>query len=215
MQVFVFILEIIGTIAFAISGAVVGLQKNMDIFGVSILGLTTATGGGVIRDLILGNFPPVAFKIPVYAITAICVSLVCFLPAVRRVLLDNKAFYNKVLLIADSAGLGLFAVIGVKIAMEAAVSKNLFMVVFVATMTAVGGGVMRDLLAGGVPFILVKYVYAVAALAGALLCALTWDLIGSNLSMVTGAVIVFTIRMLSVHYKWNLPKAQSTKTTSS
>ena len=161
-----FVLEIIGTVSFAISGAVVGLQKNMDVFGVSILGLTTATVGGVIRDLILGNFPPVAFRIPAYAITAICVSLVCFLPAVRKVVLSNKNFYNKVLLITDSAGLGLFAVIGVKIAMEAAVSRNLFMTVFVATMTAVGGGIMRDLLAGDVPFILMKHIYAVAAIAG-------------------------------------------------
>lgn len=209
MLVFVFVLEIIGTFSFAISGAVVGLQKNMDVFGVSILGLTTATGGGVIRDLILGNFPPVAFRIPAYAITAICVSLVCFLPAVRKVVLSNKNFYNKVLLITDSAGLGLFAVIGVKIAMEAAVSRNLFMTVFVATMTAVGGGIMRDLLAGDVPFILMKHIYAVAAIAGAVVCALCWDVLGNNLSMILGAAVVFAIRLLSAHYKWNLPRAQS------
>ena len=139
---------------------------------------------------------------------------VVFLPAVRRVLLDNKAFYNKVLLIADSAGLGLFAVIGVKIAMEAAVSKNLFMVVFVAINQRRGRRSNADLLAGGVPFILVKYICGCGFSRSAALRP-DMDLIGSNLSMVTGACDCVYHPYAVAHYKWNLPKAQSTKTTSS
>jgi uncharacterized membrane protein YeiH len=116
------------------------------------------------------------------------------------------------MLITDSAGLGLFAVIGVKIAFESSNNNNLFTAVFVGTITAVGGGVMRDLMAGGVPFILMKHIYACAAIAGALLCALTWDILGSTVSMAIGSSVVFAIRMLSAHYKWNLPKAHPTGT---
>ena len=78
--------EIIGTVAFAASGAIVALKKEMDIFGVAILGLFTAVGGGVIRDMILGNTPPAVFKDPVYALVAIITSVIIFLPSVRGLL---------------------------------------------------------------------------------------------------------------------------------
>ena len=80
------ILEFIGTVAFAASGAMVGLSKKMDIFGIAALGTVTAVGGGVIRDLVLGNTPPATFQNPVYALTAIAVSIILFVPAVRRFL---------------------------------------------------------------------------------------------------------------------------------
>ena len=83
-------LELIGTIAFAISGAVVAVHKGMDVFGVTILGLTTAVGGGVVRDLLLGNTPPVTFREPVYALTALAVSIVVFLKPVRTFLTGNQ-----------------------------------------------------------------------------------------------------------------------------
>ena len=85
-QTMLFIFEIVGTIAFAISGALIGLEKKMDIFGVAILGLTTATGGGIIRDVILGNTPPATFQNPTYAIVAILVSMLVFIPVVRRMI---------------------------------------------------------------------------------------------------------------------------------
>lgn len=82
MQTFIFILEIIGTIAFAASGAMTALKKDMDIFGVAILGLTTAVGGGAVRDIILGVNPPMMFQKPVYAFVAVIVSLIIFIPAI-------------------------------------------------------------------------------------------------------------------------------------
>lgn len=213
MGVFVLILEIIGTASFAASGAYVGIKKNMDLFGVSVLGLTAATGGGVIRDLLLGNFPPLVFKNPVYALSAIGVSLLCFVLAAKTKLFagggGNNAMH-RLILVADSAGLGLFAVIGVKVAAEAAGRPNFFMTVFVGTVTAVGGGVMRDLLAGGVPFIFMKHIYATSALAGALVCALGWNLFGNIVSMAAGACLVFSLRLLAAFYKWNLPKVKTT-----
>ena len=104
-----FIFEIIGTVAFAISGALMAIRKKMDIFGVAILGMTTAVAGGIIRDLILGITPPAAFVHPVYALTAIGVSLIMFIPAIRKAL----SHLGAVLLVMDSIGLAAFTVTGV------------------------------------------------------------------------------------------------------
>ena len=111
MSTFVLIFEILGTIAFALSGAMTGLKKEMDIFGVAILGLTTAVGGGILRDLVLGITPPTTFQKPVYALVAIVVSILAFLPGIRRQLTRRQAVYEKILLLMDSIGLGVFTVV--------------------------------------------------------------------------------------------------------
>ena len=115
MEHFLFVLEIIGTISFAVSGALTGLKKNMDIFGVCILGLTTAVGGGVIRDLILGNTPPNTFRNPVYAVLALAVSAVIFLKTVRNLLHRNPRWYDRIMLVMDSLGLGAFTTVGIQV----------------------------------------------------------------------------------------------------
>lgn len=90
MEQLFLILELVGTLAFAASGAITGLKKNMDVFGVCILGLTTAVGGGVIRDLLLGITPPGTFQDPIYAVVALLTSLVLFLPRIRRLLMWDQ-----------------------------------------------------------------------------------------------------------------------------
>ena len=179
MEQLFLILELVGTLAFAASGAITGLKKNMDVFGVCILGLTTAVGGGVIRDLLLGITPPGTFQDPIYAVVALLTSLVLFLPRIRRLLMWDQRLYDLVLLIMDSAGLGIFTVAGIRIAYEHAARPTLFLLVFVAVVTGVGGGVLRDQLAGDTPYIFVKHVYASASLAGAILCAGLWSRLGS------------------------------------
>ena len=145
MERLILIFEIIGTISFALTGAMTGLKKQMDIFGVCVLGVTTAVGGGIIRDLILGLTPPSAFRDPTSVLIAIAVSIIVFFPAVRRIFYRNKWLYEHVLLLADSAGLGIFTVCGARVAMEAGGGANRFLVTFVAALTGVGGGVLRDL----------------------------------------------------------------------
>lgn len=206
MQTFIFILEIIGTIAFAISGAMTALKKNMDIFGVAILGLTTAVGGGAVRDIILGITPPTMFKKPVYAAVAICVSIIVFIPAIRRLLTRNHALYDAMMLVMDSLGLGIFTVMGISTAYSVSEEFNLFLLIFVGVITGVGGGLMRDMMAGNTPYIFVKHIYACASLAGALVCALLWKPSGAAMAMFAGAVVVI-IRFLAAHFKWSLPKA--------
>ena len=92
-------LEIIGTIAFAISGALVGIEKKMDILGITILGVTTACGGGMIRDIVLGNTPPASFKDPKYITLAVIVSMIIFIPSLRDKLMKRKTLFDNVLLI--------------------------------------------------------------------------------------------------------------------
>ena len=170
MAVLMLIVELAGTMAFAVSGAMTGLSKRMDIFGVAILGLTTATGGGVLRDILLGSFPPMMFRDPIYAAFAVGTSIVIFLPFVRRLLARTKRIYTAILFFTDTFGLGIFTVVGVQAAYVAGY-ENAFLAIFVGTITGVGGGVLRDVLAGNTPYIFVKHVYASAAIAGAVICA--------------------------------------------
>lgn len=207
MELLVKLVELIGTVAFAVSGAMLACKKNMDLLGVCVLGLTTACGGGVLRDVMLGRLPPTMFQDPVYALTAIAVSLVIFLPTLRRLLLHNHRLYDLVLLLADSAGLGIFTVAGVSTTVGAGYGDNLFFAVFLGTLTGVGGGVIRDVMAGMPPYIFVKHIYACASLLGAVVCALLWNVTGRTVAMALGAVLVFAIRLLAAHFRWSLPKS--------
>ncbi len=206
MQTFVFILEMIGTVAFAVSGAMVALKKHMDVFGVAILGIVTAVGGGAIRDIILGITPPTMFEKPVYALVATCVSIVVFIPAIRRLLTRNHRVYEITMRVMDALGLGIFTVMGIDRAKTIG-EYNLFLLVFVGVITGVGGGLMRDMMAGNTPYIFVKHVYACASIAGALACAFLWEPLGGVTAMFIGAGLVLVIRLLAAHFKWSLPRA--------
>ena len=208
MERLILIFEIIGTISFALTGAMTGLKKQMDIFGVCVLGVTTAVGGGIIRDLILGLTPPSAFRDPTSVLIAIAVSIIVFFPAVRRIFYRNKWLYEHVLLLADSAGLGIFTVCGARVAMEAGDGANRFLVIFVAALTGVGGGVLRDLFAGDRPYIFVKHVYACAALLGAIAFAALKPLVGLDGATVIGFALIVVIRFCSARFHWSLPKAR-------
>ena len=206
MDVFMLILELVGTVAFAISGAMTGLRKGMDIFGVAILGLTTAVGGGVLRDILLGSLPPAMFQDPIYAVVAVATSILIFVPRIRRLLTANQRLYALLMLLTDTVGLGICAVVGVKAAFLSGHTSR-FLAVFVGTITGVGGGVLRDVFSGDTPYIFRKHIYACAAIAGALACALLWKPLGSTWAMLTGCVLVLAIRLLAAHYRWSLPKA--------
>ena len=207
MELLILVVELAGTMAFAASGAMTGMQKNMDIFGICILALTTAVGGGVTRDLILGNTPPATFRNPIYATVAIVTALVLFLPWVRHFLMRDPLLYERSMLILDTFGLGIFTVMGMRIAYETTPSPTLFLLVFVGVVTGVGGGVIRDMMAGDTPYIFVRHIYACASLAGALVCAALWGRLGELPAMLIGMAVVIFIRLLSAHYHWNLPKA--------
>ena len=207
MDKFIFILEMIGTVAFSISGAMTALKKHMDIFGVAILGLTTAVGGGAVRDIVLGITPPTMFLKPIYAMVAIVVSVIVFIPALRHALTKNARVYDIVMRVMDSSGLAIFTVMGISTAKGTEGEHGLFLLVFVGVITGVGGGLIRDMMAGNTPYIFVKHIYACASIVGAFVCALAWNYIGAVWSMFIGASLVFVIRLLAAHFKWSLPKS--------
>lgn len=204
----IFIMELIGTVAFASSGALTAFKQDMDIFGVNVLAIITAVGGGVIRDIVIGRIPPVMFQKPVYAIVAMITCNLLFLVFYcNRRLLENHFIvtYEKLMLILDAIGLGIFTVTGVSTGMASEYHSNTFLMLFLGVITGVGGGVMRDILAIQKPYILVKHVYACASLAGAILCTLLWS-IGSLPAMCIGAGAVVVIRVLAMVFRWNLPR---------
>lgn len=206
---FIFVMDILGTIAFAISGAMVAIEKKMDIFGVNILAITTATGGGVIRDLLIGRTPPVMFSNPLYVFIAILTANIVFsILFFYRKNFDKGfiAIYERILFWCDALGLAAFTVDGVAAGMEMKYAENLFLLVFLGTVTGVGGGVIRDILALKMPYIFVKHIYACASLLGALLAAVLWNVCGQNVAMLAGFGLTLIIRALAAYYKWNLPR---------
>ncbi len=204
----IFVLELIGTVAFAASGAMTGASKKMDIFGVCTLGVATAVGGGVIRDLILGRTPPATFSDPVYALVAIAVSVIVFIPAVRRFFAKNRALYDGVTLVMDAVGLGIFTVVGIQAARVSGHGEDIFLQLFVGVVTGVGGGILRDLFARDTPYIFVKHFYASASLIGAAVCLLLWRYAGQAPAIIGGALTVIVLRMIAAHFRWSLPKAK-------
>lgn len=209
-ELFIFIMEIIGTVAFASSGALLAIRKEMDLFGVCVLGVTTSVGGGVIRDLILGITPPHMFRSPVYTMIALGVSLFLFLLLyIRRNLMQGKfaAAYDRIMAVFDTVGLGIFTVVGINTAAKVCYKQN-FLLIFVGVVTGVGGGLLRDIMAQEKPYILTKHVYACASLAGALVCVYSRGIIGNLAAMMAGAAMVILVRLLAMHYRWNLPRVR-------
>ncbi|MEG1742232.1 MAG: trimeric intracellular cation channel family protein, partial [Acetivibrio sp.] len=172
------IIELIGIVAFAISGAMVGVQKKLDIFGIIVLGITTALGGGVIRDLLLGRVPPMMFQKPIYAILATVFSISTFIFAliVGEVKDNKKEFYNSIINFLDAVGLGVFAATSVNMVLVSNSEAGIFLSVFMGTITAVGGGILRDMMSNEIPLILKKRIYAIAAIIGSTVYYVLWNM---------------------------------------
>ena len=203
-----YIMEIMGTIAFAASGAMVGIRKRMDIFGVCVLGFVTACGGGMVRDVILGIAPPNVFRNPDYALVAVVTSMVVFAVIyVKRDVMDGsfKVVYDKTMLIMDTIGLAIFTVVGVNIGIQQGYLDKIFLLTFAGTITGVGGGLMRDVMADQPPYIFVKHIYASASVVGSLVCVYMYRAFGAVVSMVVSSAVILLIRYLAAHYHWNLP----------
>lgn len=200
--------ELIGTVAFSISGAIAGIKKEMDIFGVITLGLTTACGGGCIRDIILGITPPAVFQNPLFAAVSVLTSIIVFvIVSVRDFKTQKHRVYDFIMLLTDSVGLGIFSVIGVQTAYNAGYGDNIFLLTFVGMVTGAGGGVLRDIFSQEKPYIFVKHFYACASAIGSLICIILWKWSGGWRAMLLGAVTVVVLRLLAAYFHWKLPKS--------
>ena len=209
MQAFmVLLIELIGTVAFSISGAMVGIRKRMDIFGVLVLGVVTAVGGGMMRDVILGKTPS-AFLKPIYVEVAVISALIPFIILyVNKKMVHSKYqdFYAIVMFLMDSLGLGIFTAMGISTGVNAGYEDNMFFLCFLGTLTGVGGGLLRDVMAGVPPYIFVKHIYALASITGACVFVLLYRNFGEIPALIVASVLVVVIRLLAAHFHWNLPR---------
>ena len=202
-----FVFEIIGVIAFSLSGALTAMKKEMDIFGACVLGMTTAIGGGIIRDLILGVTPPVSFVNPLHATIGLGVAALTYLPKIQKFFARNQHRVQALsLMIADSVGLGIFTVVGVNACFENIPNPNAFTAIFLGVITGVGGGVLRDVFSMNLPKIFVKHFYACASIAGAIVAYFAHIYFGALIASISGAIVVITLRFLASFLRWNLPK---------
>lgn len=209
MDVF-FLMEMIGTVAFACSGAMVAIEKRLDLLGIIVLGETTAVGGGMIRDIIIGIHPPALFVDPIYVIAAFVSVMVLFVAVkyfYQSADILESPMYEAVLNLLDAIGLGAFTVVGIDTAVGAGFGEYKFLMIFLGVITGVGGGILRDMMAGQTPAVLKKHVYACASIAGAVCYVILMNYTGEGPAMVVSAILVTVIRVLARHYKWNLPRA--------
>lgn len=208
METLIFIIELIGTSAFAVTGVYAACQKGLDVFGALVLGCLTACGGGVLRDLLLGLTPPNLFLQPIYILVAAVTSVVTL--AVLGILgvhiKKHQAVIDQIVNFFDALGLAVFALVGCRIAMQAGYTGNAFLVITVGVLTGIGGGMTRDILCASVPAVLHKRVYAIAAILGAALYYwLARTPLHDGLAMLLAALLIVGIRMLATIFRWNLP----------
>ncbi|WP_328604506.1 trimeric intracellular cation channel family protein [Amycolatopsis sp. NBC_00345] len=194
-------LEFLGLVAFAASGALAAVRARLDVFGVVVVGLTTALGGGVIRDVLLGIHPPTTLRNWPYLAVCAATALVVFAfhPQVARL--------RRAVLLADALGLGVVATSGTTIALNS--GATVYAACLIGMTNGIGGGAVRDLLLREIPLVLRKEIYAVAALAGAVLVGIGHALrLPAGPVTIVAAAAVVAVRMLALWRHWNAPVAR-------
>ena len=208
-EIILLIMEWIGTISFATSGSLVAIRHNLDLFGVVTVGTITAVGGGIMRDVIIGNVPPKIFSNTLIIIVAVVTSLVVFLIAYlyRKKFNQLSETIDTVNIFFDALGLAAFSITGVEVACMAALKENIILVIIMGVITGVGGGVLRDVLVNEKPYILTKHIYAVVSVLGCCIYYLLSVHFGFTV-FATLFVLVFTLmmRLLAAKLRWKLPK---------
>lgn len=209
MTDFIHIMEIVGTIAFAVSGALVAIGANLDIFGVVFVSCITAVGGGIIRDMLLGVHPPFIFVNYHWCIVAMAVAVAVFIIAYfkRREFAQFRLFIEGINNIFDAFGLAAFTVTGAEVAYTVGYGDNGFIVIAIGMITGVGGGIFRDVFINQTPYVLKKHIYAIASILGGLLYYFCkkWD-IAEGWTVGLSVALVVIIRILATERKWSLPK---------
>ncbi|GAA1029324.1 MULTISPECIES: trimeric intracellular cation channel family protein [Amycolatopsis] len=194
-------LEFLGLVAFAASGALAAVRARLDVFGVVVVGLTTALGGGIIRDVLLGIHPPTSLRNWPYLAVCAATALIVFAfhPQVARL--------RHAVLLADAVGLGVFATAGTTLALNAGATG--YAACLIGMTSGIGGGAVRDLLLREIPLVLRKEIYAMAALTGAV-CVWAGHALDLPAGAVTtfSAVVVVAIRVLTLWRHWNAPVAR-------
>lgn len=203
------ILEIIGTVAFAISGALVAIKAKFDIFGVIVVACVTAVGGGITRDLLIGQIPPKIFSngyiVLIACLSAVAVFAVAYIRKAKFILLNDRI--EKINNYFDALGLGAFTVTGVEIAFYNGLFENAFLAITMGVLTGVGGGLLRDIFTENTPYIFKKHVYALASILGATVYyVMRIYMVNAVFPTLVAIIIIVGLRILATKYRWSLPK---------
>lgn len=198
LSTLLFAAELIGVVAFAAAGALRSMERRMDVFGVMVLAVITALGGGFIRDILVNRFPA-SLAQPVYFYTALAGGALTLLlgPLVQRYPLWLKLF--------DALGLAVFSILGAQVGIDRGL--NGLTVTLLGLLTGIGGGVLRDLLANDVPLVLRQEVYALASLLGiGVLLAVDYVRLPSAIGIIAGVLVTLLIRLAAIRWNLNLPR---------
>ncbi|MFS4456853.1 trimeric intracellular cation channel family protein [Maribacter sp. 2304DJ31-5] len=195
---FYLVIDILGTVAFAISGVLVAMEKKLDVFGVFIIAFVTAVGGGTLRDLLIGNTPVGWMKAPIYIFTILITVIVAIL------FVHQLKHFRKSLFLFDTIGIGLYTMIGIEKGLLAELTP--IICIALGTMTASFGGVIRDILCNEIPVIFRKEIYAtVCILGGIIYFVLIQFPIDGTIAYIAGILSIIAMRLLAVKFKISLP----------
>lgn len=202
IQTTILALDLFGTMAFAVTGAFKAIEHKADIVGIIILATITGVAGGIIRDVLMGHFPPHSISDPYYVIITVTTGIVIFF------LYPKMQKHWNLFLKFDAIGLGVFTAIGATFAYEA-YGMNFLAIALAGMVTAVGGGILRDMFVNEIPMVFVKELYASASFVGVVVFYAVLS-IDSNLEAATviSVVIVTVLRLVAMKNNWNLPKAR-------
>ncbi|MBR4099855.1 MAG: trimeric intracellular cation channel family protein [Clostridia bacterium] len=213
-EIVLLVTEWIGTISFAVSGSLVAIRHDLDLFGVATVGAITAIGGGIMRDTMIGNTPPKIFYNPLILLVAVITSLIVFLITYfyRKNFKKISEKIDNINILFDALGLSSFSIAGTEVAFLASLQDNVLLVITLGVITGVGGGILRDVLVNEKPYILTKHIYAVVSILGCCLYYLISVCLNYKV-FATVFVMIFTvlIRLLAARFHWKLPKIKIDK----
>ncbi len=209
----IFIMELIGAIAFAISGALIAVRRSLDLFGVVFVGCITSVGGGILRDLLLGKIPPNIFSnvivLAIAAITSIVVFTVSYFYANKFESLEKRI--ESINNFFDAVGLATFSAVGTEMACETGFSDMAILSISMGLLTGIGGGMIRDILVDSTPYVLKKHIYALASIIGSTIYYLISTSGNKTIALFIALPIMVIIRLLAAKYHWKLPKIDLAK----
>jgi uncharacterized membrane protein YeiH len=204
MPVLIHSLDLFGTMAFAVTGAMKGVAFKMDILGVIVLSSITGMAGGMLRDIVLGRTPPAALIDPTYILvtTITGISVFYLYPNIKSLLGLFLKF--------DALGLGVFSIIGATIALNSGYGLNLLIMMFAGVITAVGGGIVRDVLVNEKPLVFIKELYVSLSFIGILLFfSLLYIGVALDTSSIIGISFITGLRIAAMRFNWNLPRRKA------
>ena len=207
------VMEIIGTVAFALSGSIIAARYSLDLFGVILVGCVTAVCGGMLRDIILGQLPPAVFSnkalLAVAAATSLLVFIVFYFNSKSFEKLERRI--ESVNILFDATGLAAFSITGMEVAFGTKNGENALLVISMGVITGIGGGIVRDVLVDKIPYVLKKHIYALASIIGCIVYYIVRQNGGKMIGMLVAIPVMIIIRLLAARYHWKLPKIKIEK----